>query len=100
MTSSTAVLADSNRGPGKKSKSVSFEIESMPSKSNLVIEDDLTVRVLFTLSEDNKIQIKSIKSENEEVVAFINERLDQKKVYGKNWTQDMLYELPVRVQGK
>lgn len=95
MTTSTVALADN---PLKRGKSVSYEIEQMLNNSNLVIENDFTVRVLFTLSEDNKIVIRSIKSENEEVAEFLAERLSKKKVYGRNWDQDKLYELPVRVQ--
>lgn len=101
MTTSTMALANNPTiNPEKSARSVSYEIERMLDKSGLVIDDDFTVRVFFKLSENNEILIRSIKSENEEVAQFIMERLDQRKVSGKNWDQDKLYELPVKVQSK
>lgn len=97
MTTTTVALANT---PTKRGKSVSYEIEQMLKNSTLIIEDDLTVNVLFTLSEDNKIVVKSIRTENEEVAKFLAARLNNKKVYGRNWDQDKLYELPVRIQSR
>lgn len=100
MTTGTMALANPTSNPGKTGKSVSYEIEKMLHKSDLVIEDDFMVTVRFTISESNEILIRSIKSENEEVAQFIMERLNHRKVSGKSWDQDKLYELPVKVQAK
>lgn len=96
MTTTTVALADN---PTKRGKSVTYEIEQMLKNSNLLIEDDLKVNVFFTLSEDNRIVVKYVRSENEKVAQFLTERLNNKKVHGQNWDQNKLYELPVRIQG-
>lgn len=98
MTMTTAVVASTNPAPVAGNKSVSYEIEKMLAKSNLIVEDDLTLRVVFTISEDKEIMVKKIKSENEEINEFIMEKLQNRKVFGKNWVEGKLYELPIKVQ--
>lgn len=98
VTLTTSVVANNNPGPVAENKSVSYEIEKMLAKSNLIVEGDLTLRVLFTISEDKEIMVKKIKCDNEEINEFIMEKLQNRKVFGKNWVEGKLYELPIRVQ--
>ena len=98
VTLTTSVLANNNPGPVAGNKCVSYEIEKMLAKSNLIVEGDLTLRVLFTISEDKEIMVKKIKCDNEEINEFIMEKLQNRKVFGKNWVEGKLYELPIRVQ--
>lgn len=78
--------------------SVSYEIEKILKDSNLVIEKEFKVKVVFILSEDRKIQIHSVKSENEEVNQFLRKRLQNKELTGKGWNTGKYYELPVKVE--
>lgn len=43
-----------------------------------MIEKDLAARNLFRLSDERKIQIHSVKSDNEEVNFFLKKRLENK----------------------
>jgi hypothetical protein len=76
----------------------SEEISKMLLRSSLIVEEDLTVKVVFTLSEDKLIQIESISSSNETVNAFLRTRLSGQKLQGADWKVHQIYELPVRVK--
>ena len=80
--------------------SISFEIEKMLSNSNLIIEKELNVKVIFILSEDRRIQIYSIESENEKVNQFVHKRLQDKELAGTSLEVAKYYELPIKVKGE
>lgn len=79
-------------------KSVTSEIEEMLNEANFTIEEELSVRVVFSLSDERKIIVHSIKSENTEVNDFLMERLQGKQVLGGNWKTGKYYALPVKVE--
>lgn len=81
-----------------KKNSISYEIEKYLRNSNLVIDEDFTVTVIFGVTENNRIDIKSITSPNEEVNRFLELRLQDHKLKGEGWFAHKLYELPVRVK--
>lgn len=79
---------------------ITYEIEKMIAGSGLIIEDNLFVTVIFHVNEDKRIEIRSVKSPNEEVNAFLKKRLNNQKLHGKKWVTDKTYELPVQVQSR
>lgn len=79
-------------------KSLSYEIERLLDDSDFIIEEEFSLEVVFSLSEERKIQIYTIRSENEEVNKFIKDRLQGRKLLGKKWKTEKLYELPVRIE--
>lgn len=81
-----------------RGNSVSYEIERMLMDSDLIIEEEFTVTVIFEVNEDKRIEIRSIKSPNEEVNAFLEKRLQDRKLHGEGWFFEKVYELPVKVQ--
>lgn len=83
-----------------KRTSVSYEIEKLLRNSSLVIEEDFKVTVIFMVTEDKKIDVKSIFSPNDEVNKFLQLRLQDHKLKGKGWFVNKLYELPVKVKGR
>lgn len=96
---STATFANSNSEfDFERKESISHQIEQMLSGSELVIEEDFTVTVIFKITEDQKIQIRRIDSPNEEVKDFLRKRLENRKLHGSSWDTEKIYELPVRVQ--
>ena len=98
ITLSSATFANSvDRG---NTSNVSTEIEKMLSQSNLFIEHDFTVTVVFKVNADMKIEIRSITSPNEEVNEFLKKRLQDQTLKGSGWSADKIYELPVKVEAK
>ncbi|WP_029035017.1 hypothetical protein [Salinimicrobium terrae] len=98
FTVSTATYANPNFTFEEKNRSISDQIEQMLLDSGLVIEEEFTVRVIFKVNEQRKIEIRLIKSPNEEVNSFLKRRLENQKLYGNSWDVEKIYELPVRVQ--
>ena len=98
ITMSSAIYA--NSFDGGKTSNVSIEIERMLSKSNLIIEDDFTVTVVFKVNADMKIEIRSITSPNQEVNEFLRKRLQDQTLKGTGWSAEKIYELPVKIEAK
>ncbi|NJW51664.1 hypothetical protein [Salinimicrobium oceani] len=84
----------------EKGEAISLEIEKMLRNSDLIIEEDFTVKVIFTVTSDKRISIEEISSPNEEVNEFLRKRLDQQKLHGASWYSNKIYELPVKVQAR
>ena len=78
--------------------SVSYEIEKMLKDSNIIIEEEFTVTILFKVNDSKRIEIHSIKSPNEEVNEFLERRLENRKLTGQKWFRNKYYELPVKVE--
>lgn len=81
-----------------KEDPLSEEIHRMLSGSSLIIEEDLTVRVIFSVTEDNKIEIRSISTAHAGLKSFLEARLNGQQLEGNNWYPNGIYELPVRVK--
>lgn len=104
LSMSTSMFANSkynvNHPENFKRTSVSYEIEKLLRNSSLVIEEDFTVTVVFMVTENKTIDIRSITSPNEEVNKFLEIRLQDHKLKGKGWFAEKLYELPIKVKAK
>ncbi len=99
LTLGTAIYAaDPVTGEVKEGKAISMEIQRLLDDNNLTIEEGFTVKVVFTISEEKKINVHSVHSPNEEINEFLRNKLDDRRVYGKKWHQDKYYELPVKVE--
>ena len=95
--SSSIYAANSTEGEPKRS-AISYEIEKMLKNSDLVIEEEFKVTVVFRLNSEKVIEIRSITSPNAEVNEFLKERLEGQVLHGKQWSAEMLYKLPISVQ--
>ena len=89
-----------NSFDGGKTRGVPGEIQKMLSESNLIIEENFTVTVVFRVTNDKKIEIRSITSPSEKVNEFVRKRLDNQKLSGDFWTLAKVYELPVKVESR
>lgn len=99
ITFGSAVYAlPSNSVEDNRNNSISYEIEKMLVDSDLIIEENFTVTVIFEVTAEKRISIRSIKSPNEEVNAFLEKRLQNRKLHGTGWFAEKIYELPVKVQ--
>ena len=98
ITLSTASFANPVKEEGAKKEPVSTEIQKMLSDSNLIIEKEIMVTIIFKVTGDKRIDVHLVKSENEEVNEFLQKRLQNQKLHGDNWFTEKVYELPVKVQ--
>lgn len=98
ITFGFSVNAASSSAADSRNNSVSYEIEKMLKDSDLIIEEDFTVTVIFEVTEDRRISIRSVSSPNEEVNQFLEKRLQNRKLHGEGWFIEKMYELPVRVE--
>ena len=99
ITVSSATFANTvDLGP--RSSKVSAEIQQMLADSDLLIEEPFSVSVIFKVTEDKKIEIRSISSPNEQVNDFLKKRLDGRQLHGTQWDADKVYALPVKVESR
>ncbi|MGB7784774.1 MAG: hypothetical protein WBL27_01620 [Salinimicrobium sp.] len=98
ITLSTASFANPVKGNEATREPVSTEIQKMLSDSNLIVEEEFVVTVIFKVTEDRKIDVQTVRSENEEVNEFLKKRLQNQKLHGNKWFSEKIYELPVKVQ--
>lgn len=75
--------------------SISAEIENLLNESCYSAEEDLTVTVFFSLSEDRKIQSISVASSNEALNEFLQKKLVDQELSGNFWKMGKIYELSV-----
>lgn len=94
---STASFANS-LNEGRTIKEPVEEIQKMLVNSDLIIEEEFTVTVIFKVTGDRRINIQKVYSEHEEVNAYLKKRLQNQKLKGSNWFTEKIYELPVKVQ--
>lgn len=100
MAMSTAALANPKEKFVNDRTTVSYEINEMLKKSNLIIEKSFNVSVLFEVGEGKRIQVIRIKTENKEMKDFLMERLQNKQLSSAGWDEGKVYELPIRVEAK
>ena len=98
FTMSTATFANATSNYDPKEGSMSYEIEKMLTNSNLLIEENFKVKIFFKVTEDDRIEIRSISSPNEKVNEFLKNRLQGQKLKGNQWVADKIYELPVSIE--
>lgn len=98
--SSTFFAAELPSEEDRSNSPVSYEIEKMLADSNLIIENDFVVKIVFKVNSEKRIELRSIESPNEEVNEFLEKRLKNRKLHGDGWFTEKIYELPVRVQAR
>ena len=96
----TSTFANPGFYPETDRGSITYEIEKMLKDSGLIIEEEFTVKVIFKVNEEHKIEIHAVKSQNEEVNKFLEKRLNNRKLHGEGWSTEKFYELPVKVQSR
>lgn len=100
LTLCTGAFANSSSDYEVKRGSISYEIQKMLADSDLVIEEEFTVKVVFKVNQENRIEIRSISSPYEKVNEFLQRRLEDQKLHGSSWDTEKIYALPVKVQAR
>lgn len=94
VTMSTALYAN----PASKftdENSVSAEIENLLEQSCYAAEENFTVTVFFSISQDNRIQSISVASSNEAINEYLQAKLVEQELPGDFWKKGKIYELSV-----
>ena len=98
LTLSSNFYAKTSSEVKPKRSAISSEIQKMLKDSDLIIEEEFKVTVVFKVNSEKKIEIRKINSDNPEVHEFLKQRLEGQQVYGDQWTAEMRYNLPISVQ--
>ncbi|SIS88820.1 hypothetical protein SAMN05421766_104648 [Zobellia uliginosa] len=98
MLLSVGSLFANGKESEKPSRSLAYQIAELLSDNELTVQEvDKLARVRFTLNERQEIVILAIDSDNEVVKAFVEERLEAKKVIVQRYKAGRTYTLPVRI---
>ena len=78
--------------------SKTLEISKMLEDDFLLLERDLYGRVVFYLNEEKEIQVYSVICNDPFVREFVTEKIEGKKLHGKQWESGKAYILPVKMK--
>ena len=98
LTLSSNFYANSSSEVKPKKSAITYEIQKMLKNSDLIIQEEFKVTVVFKVNADKKIEIKNISSPYPDVNEFLKERLDGQTLNGSFWSAEMFYRLPISVQ--
>ena len=82
----------------KKNDPFSKEISRILSGSSLVAEKDFTLTIFFSVTQDKRLQVRSISSPYPQLNEYFINKLQGKVLYESNLVSNKIYELPVRVK--
>lgn len=99
ITLSSTIYANNSK-KFANATSVSSEIERTLEEFNCDLQEDLSVTVFFSVSEDGKIQSLSVASENEKMNELLQDKLEGQEVPGAFWRKGKIYELTVVQQAR
>lgn len=80
------------------SKELSAQIGELLEDHRLVIEEDVTATVRFTLNEQGEIVVLSVQTEDEDLEKLVKARLNYEKVELDQYTAGKMYKVPVRIE--
>ncbi|MGB7784773.1 MAG: hypothetical protein WBL27_01615 [Salinimicrobium sp.] len=80
--------------------SLSVEIERTLDQYNCDVQEDLTVTVFFSVSEDGRIQSLTVASGDEKMNNLLQDKLEGQEVPGDFWRKGKIYELTVVQQAR
>ena len=79
-------------------KALSDRIGELLEDNRLVIEEDLTATVRFTLNKHGEIVVLSVQTEDEDFEKLVKARLNYEKVELDQYTAGKMYKVPVRIE--
>ncbi|WP_158973712.1 hypothetical protein [Cellulophaga sp. L1A9] len=92
-----SVLANDKKKSEEPKNNLSTQIATLLSNSSLIVEDDLTANVLFTLNEDREIVVLSVTTNSKAVEQFVKAKLNYQKVSLEDYREGRTYTVPVRI---
>ena len=80
------------------STTLSAQIGELLEDHRLVIKEELTAMVYFTLNDDKEIVVLSVDTEDEDLEGLVKARLNYEKVELDQYTSGKTYKVPVRIE--
>ncbi len=80
------------------SKVLTAQIGELLEDHRLVIAEDITATVRFTLNEQGEIVVLSVQTEDEDLEKLVKARLNYEKVELDQYTAGKMYKVPVRIE--
>lgn len=95
---SGTIAANNKPGSEKSEKKLATQVsELLKINSFGVDEQGSEAEVLFTLNENKEIVVLSVKTNNQELEAFVKGKLNYQKVVLSDYREGRTYKLPVRI---
>lgn len=79
-------------------KNNSVDLSRLLEDQSLFVQKDQFCKVVFSLDENNEIQIHAILSKDKFLRDYITEKLEDKSLRGENWETGKVYILPLRMK--
>ncbi len=91
-----SLFATNGDNPKDVNKNIRTQIVSLLQAPVLNIDNDMTVVISFTFSSQGEIVVLNVNSRNKDVLNYIRENLNYKKVINPG-VQDKLYTMPLKI---
>ena len=89
-------VAFANTAPKFKNlKAISVQVENLLHGTDLAIEKGTTATIFFSITEDKKIQLMTVVSNEEAATELIQKELAKLQLEGDSWREGKIYELSV-----
>ena len=95
----TTTLLASTTNPDPAKAELRSQIAELLAEPDFTVKEDLTVNIEFTFSSEGEVVVLSIDSYDEEVVDYVRENLNYKKIVNPG-KANKLYLLPLKLTGK
>lgn len=96
LTFSTMLSANTEAKDAEAS-AITTEVFKRLEHPKFLLENDVLVHVTLTLNKNNELVVLTVDSENEEIVNYIKDRLNYKKVAVNIFNKGRNYSVPVRL---
>jgi hypothetical protein len=90
VSATTSIEAD-------EAKAITTEVRDLLKNPKILLEKDELVKVTITFNENNEIVVLSVDSENDEVEAFIKNRLNYNKLAYKLYNKKQTIIIPIKL---
>ncbi len=98
ILAATLVSSSAMANPPKKEKTLTKQIHALLADNSIYTKNqDLTATVLFTLNEEQKIDVLAVQSDFVEVKRFLTKSLNNKKVAIANYKEGRQFTVDIRI---
>ena len=91
-----SVFAASGDDPAETNKKIRSEIVSLLQGVDLIVEEEVTVELIFTFSSEGEIVVLEVDTRDQHILNCIRENLNYKKVNNPG-KENKLYKMPLKV---
>lgn len=97
LIGSASLFAMNNEAPNKTNKEIRAQIEQLLQSSEFTVTEEINVRIKFTFNSEGEIVVLCPGCDNKDVVAFIRENLNHKKIKNPGEV-NVIYTVPLTIK--